>query len=97
MLKVSILDPSKHEIKSSSVFTNSFEDYFYITTSGTHTLVIETTDDNSVNVVGGIGHVPDAAAYSISMIGFVMLLIGMIGVVVIGIIMVREKKRESVS
>ena len=93
-LKVSILDPSKHEIKSSSILTNSFEDYFYITTSGMHTLVIETTDDNSVNVVGGIGHVPDASAYSISMIGFTMLLIGMIGVIVVGIIMVRQKKRE---
>ena len=32
-LKVAILDPSKHEIKSSSILTNSFEDYFYITTS----------------------------------------------------------------
>ena len=96
-LKVSILDPSKHEIKSSSVFTNSFEDYFYITTSGTHTLVIETTDDNSVNVVGGIGHVPDASAYSITMIGFAMLLIGMMGVIVVGIILVKQKKREGSS
>ena len=96
-LKGSILDPSKHEIKSSSILTNSFEDFFYITASGTHTLVIETTDDNPVNVVGGIGHVPDASAYSISMIGFSMLLIGMTGVIVIGIIMVRQKKREQVN
>ena len=36
-LDVSILDPSKHEIKSNSILTNSFEDYFYIKTSGTHT------------------------------------------------------------
>ena len=93
-LQVSILDPSKHKIKSSSILTNSFEDFFYITASGTHTLVIETMDDNPVNVVGGIGHVPDASAYSISLIGFAMLLIGMIGVIVIGIIMVKQKKRE---
>ena len=93
-LLVSILDPSKHKIKSSSILTNSFEDYFDITASGTHTLVIETTDGNSVNVVGGIGHVPDASSYSISLIGFTMLLIGMIGVIVVGIIMVRQKKRD---
>jgi len=96
-LEVSILDPSRHKIKSSSILTNSFEDYFYITTSGMHTLVIETTGDDLINVVGGIGHVPDASAYSISMIGFVMLLIGMTGVIVIGVIMVRQKKRESSS
>ena len=96
-LQVSILDPAKHKIKSSSILTNSFEDYFYITTSGTHTLVIETVDGNSVNVVGGIGHVPDASSYSISLIGFAMLLIGMIGVIVLGIVMVRQKKREGSS
>ena len=58
---------------------------------------VETTGDELVNVVGGIGHVPDASAYSISMIGFSMLLIGMTGVIVIGIIMVRQKKREQVN
>ena len=96
-LQVSILDPSKHKIKANSILTNSFEDYFDITASGTHTLVIETVDGNSVNVVGGIGHVPDASSYSISLIGFAMLLIGMIGVIVVGIVMVRQKKREGSS
>jgi len=93
-LQVSILDPSKHQIKENSILTNSFEDYFYISESGMYTLVIETTDEDLVNVVGGIGHVPDASAYSISMAGFALLLIGMIGVVVVGIILVRQKKRE---
>ena len=96
-LEVSILDPSKHTIEKNSIVTNSFEGYFYITEAGTYTLVIETTDDDLVNVVGVIGHVPDASAYSISMIGFAMLLIGMTGVIVIGIIMVRQKKRERTS
>jgi hypothetical protein len=96
-LKVSILDPSKHQIKSSSILTNSFEDYFPIVESGTYTLVIETVSGDLVNVVGGIGHVPDASAYSISMIGFAMLLIGMIGVIVVGIIMIRQRKREGSS
>ena len=59
--------------------------------------MIETTDDNQVNVVGGIGHVPDASSYSISLIGFAMLLIGMMGVIVLGIIMVRQKKRDGTS
>ena len=96
-LQVSILDPSKHEITVNTVVTNSFEDRFDITESGMHTLVIETTNDTEVNVVGGIGHVPDASAYSISVIGFAMLLIGMIGVVVIGIILIRQRKQTSVN
>ena len=96
-LQVSILDPSKNEIKSNSIVTNSFEDHFNIVESGMYSLVVETTGDELVNVVGGIGHVPDASAYLISMIGFSMLLIGMTGVIVIGIIMVRQKKREQVN
>ena len=96
-LQVSILDPSRHEIKVNTVVTNSFEDRFDITESGMHALVIETTNDTEVNVVGGIGHVPDASAYSISVIGFAMLLIGMIGVVVIGIILIRQRKQTSVN
>ena len=96
-LEVSILDSSKLEIKDHSIVTNSFEDRFSIVESGTYTLMIETTGDQLVNVIGGIGHVPDESAYSISMGGFAMLLIGMVGVVVVGIIMVKQKKRERTS
>ena len=96
-LQVSILDPSKDDIKSNTIVTNSFEDRFDIAESGTYTLVIKTTDDEMVNVVGGIGHVPDASVYSISMIGLAMLLIGMIGVIVIGIILVKQRKQAKAS
>ena len=96
-LSVMILDPYENKIMTNSVVTNSFEDYFDITGAGMHTLVIETTDETQVDVVGGIGHVPDSSAYSISMIGFAMLLIGMIGVVLVGIILIRQRKQNRVS
>ena len=96
-LSVMILDPSENKIMTNSVVTNSFEDYFDITEAGMHTLVIETTDETQVDVVGGIGHVPDTSAYSISMIGFAMLFIGMIGVVIVGIILIRQRKQNRVS
>ena len=67
---------------------------FDISEKGTYTLVIETTNQDVVNAVGGIGHVPDGSAYSISIAGFAMLLIGMVGVVVVGVILVRQRKRE---
>ena len=56
-------------------------------------MLIETSTDEVVNVVGGIGHMPDGSVYSISMAGFVLLLIGMIGVVVVGIALVRARKK----
>ena len=59
--------------------------------------MIDTTNEMAVNVVGGIGHVPDTSAYSISMIGFALLLIGMLGVVIVGIILIRQRKKTNVS
>ena len=93
-LLVSILDQYQNEIITNSVITNSFEGNFDISEKGTYTLVIETTNQDVVNAVGGRGHVPDGSAYSISIAGFAMLLIGMVGVVVVGVILVRQRKRE---
>ena len=87
-------DQYQNEIITNSVITNSFEGNFDISEKGTYTLVIETTNQDVVNAVGGIGHVPDGSAYSISIAGFAMLLIGMVGVVVVGVILVRQRKRE---
>ena len=92
-LSATILDPYEDKIIANSVTTNSFQGVFDIAESGTYTLLIETSTDEVVNVVGGIGHIPDASVYSISMAGFALLLIGMFGVVVIGIILVRGRKK----
>ena len=89
-----ILDPSVTTIILTSINEKSFEEIFEITSMGTHTLVIDANSDNVINVVGGVGHVPDSSSYSISMAGFFMLLAGMIGVLVVGIILVRERKKN---
>ena len=88
------MDPNGTTIIVSPINERSFEEIFEITNMGTHTLVIEANSDNVINVVGGIGHVPDSSLYSISMTGFFMLLAGMIGVLVVGIILVRERKKN---
>ena len=67
---------------------------FEISSIGTYTLVIEAQSDYVINVVGGIGHVPDSSSYSISMAGFFMLLAGMISVLVLGVILVKERKKK---
>ena len=92
--RAKILDPSGTTIIVTSINEKSFEEIFEITSMGTHTLVIDANSDNVINVVGGVGHVPDSSSYSISMAGFFMLLAGMIGVLVVGIILVRERKKN---
>ena len=70
------------------------EEIFEISQLGTYTLIIKTPSSETLNVVGGIGHVPDSSSYSISMAGFFILLLGMLGVLIIGVILVKERKKK---
>jgi len=90
-----VLDPSNVKIRNVSVDRNSFEDNFEIDSSGTYTLIINTPDPEDIGVVGGIGHVPDSTGVTISIVGFFMIVLGMAGVMVIGFMIIRQRKKKS--
>tara|TARA_B110000014_G_C19786555_1_gene408801 strand:- start:54 stop:560 length:507 start_codon:yes stop_codon:yes gene_type:complete len=87
-----VLDPSSIKIRDVSVNRNSFEDKFEIDTAGTYRLIISTSDSNDIGLVGGIGHVPDSTGMSISIAGFFIIIIGMIGVAVIGFMIIKQRR-----
>ena len=89
-----VLDPSDSKIRDVSVNRNSFEDNFDIDDAGTYTLIISTSETEDVGVVGGIGHVPDSTGVTISIAGFIVIMIGMIGVIVIGFMIIRQRKKK---
>ena len=89
-----VLDPSDSKIRDVSVNRNSFEDNFGIDDAGTYTLIISTSETEDVGVVGGIGHVPDSTGVTISIAGFIVIMIGMIGVIVIGFMIIRQRKKK---
>jgi hypothetical protein len=89
-----VLDPNDVQIVSASINQRSFEEIFEISQMGTYALIIKTQSNEMLNVVGGIGHVPDSSSYSISMAGFFILLLGMLGVLIIGVILVKERKKK---
>ena len=89
-----VLDPSNTKVRDVSVSRNSFEDNFDIDDTGTYTLVISTSETEDVGLVGGIGHVPDSTGVTISIAGFVAIIIGMIGVMVIGFMIIRQRKKK---
>lgn len=89
-----VLDPSDSKIRDVSVNRNSFEDNFDIDDAGTYTLIINTSETEDVGVVGGIGHVPDSTGVTISIAGFIVIMTGMIGVIVIGFMIIRQRKKK---
>ena len=89
-----VVDPSDSKIRDVSVNRNSFEDNFDIDDAGIYTLIISTSETEDVGVVGGIGHVPDSAGVTISIAGFIVIMTGMIGVIVIGFMIIRQRKKK---
>jgi len=94
-IKAIVIDSSDSKIRDVSVNRNSFEDNFEIEQAGTYTLIISTSESEEIPLVGGIGHVPDSIGITISIVGFFIIIVGMIGVLVIGFMIIRQKRSMS--
>ena len=90
-----VVDPLDVKIRDVSINRNSFEDNFEIDDAGTYTLIISTSESEEIPLVGGIGHVPDSTGVTISIAGFLVIVLGMIGVAVIGFMIIRRRKKKS--
>ena len=93
-ISASVIDPSQDEIRDVSINRNSFEDNFEIDEAGTYTLIISTEESEVIPLVGGIGHLPDSTGVTISIAGFIVIVLGMIGVAVIGFMIIRQRKNK---
>ena len=93
-ISASVIDPSQDEIRDVSINRNSFEDNFEIDEAGTYTLIISTAESEEIQLVGGIGHLPDSTGVTISIAGFIVIVLGTIGVAVIGFMIIRQRKNK---
>jgi hypothetical protein len=94
-ISVKILDPSNIEIIFQEVNEDTMEKKFDVLETGTYQLVIQSSDDEGIYVTGAIGPLPDANKKNIiSIISTSTLLMGMIGLVVIGIYGIKNRKRS---
>lgn len=94
-ISAKILDPSNIEIISHKVNEETLEKEFDIFESGKYQLIIEGSGDNEIYVTGAIGPLPNADKKLIlSTISLSLLIIGMVGLAVIGISEIKNKKRS---
>jgi hypothetical protein len=94
-VSASVIDPSEVKIRDVSISRNSFEDNFEIDSAGTYRLIISTSESEEIPLVGGIGHVPDSTGVTISIAGFFIIIIGMIGVGLIGFMIIRQRRNKT--
>ena len=90
-----VLDPSGMEIISEKINEDTIEQEFEIFDSGNYELIIQSSDDEESYVAGAIGPIPDADNQIIfSTISIICTILGMIGLVIIAIWEIRNKRKS---
>ncbi|MCE9651607.1 MAG: hypothetical protein K8Q89_00890 [Nitrosarchaeum sp.] len=89
-----ILDPFDKKIESQTINQEVFEGQFKIEEPGTYKLVIENSDENEIKVFGVIGPEPDAGKKSLGFISLYILVIGLAGMVIVTIYVIKNRKKS---
>jgi len=96
-INVKIIDPNGNQIVSKTLEFEKFEEQFEISTSGTYRLVVENFGLEETEIIGALIHMPEKNIISLSYIGLSFLIVGMIGIVVLGIFVIKIRQKNKVS
>ena len=90
-----ILDPSGIEIISERINEDTIEQEFRVLDSGNYELIIQSSADKESYVAGAIGPLPNTDnKFMFSTISTICIILGMIGLVIIAIYEIRNKRRS---
>jgi len=91
---VQILDPFESEIIFQTINAETIEKEFDVLETGTYKLIIKSTSNEEPIVFAAIGPFPDANKQLLGSISMIILVIGMIGLVVVGIYGIKNRRRS---
>jgi len=89
-----VIDPFDNEIISQTINEETIEKEFDVLETGTYKLIIESISNEEPIVFAAIGPLPDAGKKSLGFISIIILVIGMVGLVVVGIYGVKNRRRS---
>jgi len=89
-----VLDPLDIEIISQEINEDTIEKEFDIIETGTYKLIIESVNNEETQVFGAIGPLPDGSKTLLGFISIYVLVIGMIGLVGVGIYLIRNRMKS---
>ena len=96
-ISVSVFDPLGTQILSKPVDKKSTEERFKIGSTGSYKIVIENSGLKETKIVAGVGYMPDSNIISVGIAGFYILVVGLIGIVGIGVYIIRNRRKEKLS
>lgn len=87
-----IFNPSGNEVIAISIDKETTEKTFDILETGEYKLIIQSVDDEEIQVFGAIGPIPDEGKKLLSYVSVLILIIGMIGLIGAAILKIKNKK-----
>ena len=96
-ISVSVFDPLGIQILSKTINQKSTDEQFKIISSGTYKIIIENSGLEETQIVAGIGYMPDSNTRYVGIVGTYILAVGLIGIVVIGVYTIRNRRKEKLS
>lgn len=96
-IHIKIFDPFGSQIVSKTAESESFEDGFEISSGGEYRIAIENTGDEETVFFLAIGHLPDTSKLSVGIIGFYILIVGMIGIAGLVILAIKNRRKNRLS
>ena len=94
IISAKIIGPSGNEIKFVWIEQETTEEQFTIEETGSYKLIIESENDEEIQVFGALGPLPNAEKRSIGFVSVYILVVGMAGLIVVGIYSVKNRNRS---
>ncbi|KAF6246906.1 hypothetical protein C6990_07365 [Nitrosopumilus sp. b3] len=91
---VKILDPLDIGIVSHQINDETIEEEFEVLETGIYKLIIQSNSNEESQVFGAIGPLPDSGKKVLGFIPVYVIVAGMIGLAVVGILGIRNRKRS---
>ena len=91
-ISVSIIDPFENIIESKTISEDSYEGVFDLQTSGIYKIIV-TNNGDELNVFAVIGPQPDQIKQSLAFVSLYILVFGLIGMAMVAILTVFNRKR----
>ncbi len=92
-IKASVIDPAGNIISTNTITKDQFQENFTIFQSGNYTLQIQNTGQNETQIVSIIGYYPQGPTI-LDVLSIIVLIIGLIGLGV-GIVSLIKKRRNA--
>ncbi len=94
---ISVFDPLGNVVIIKSIDSNPIQDSFKISMAGTYKLLVENSANEKVHVVAVIGYLPQDQSLTVSIFGFVVILIGLVGLVAGTLYFIKNRNKPNVS